>query len=396
MIRRFPDGPPGIYLDYQASTPLDPRVAQNLSRNFDSHFANPHADDHALGWEASRLCDDAAVRLAQTIGCDADEVLFTSGATESNNLAIFGIAARRQPSRRRLLVSAIEHKSVLESARTAVQRFGCAVELIPVDREGHVDLAELERALDEDVLMVSVMAANNEIGVLQPSKAISRLCGQAGALFHCDAVQALTADALEVEDLGADLISLSAHKLYGPKGVGALYARRDIQAMIEPLIVGGGQQRGLRAGTLPAPLCAGFADAAEIMSGPEAKNERQRVTLLRNLFAARLLANSNIHLNGPPLEHRHPANCNLRFDGAEAKQLLAQAQPRLAASTGSACTSGSMEPSHVLTAIGLSEEQAMSSIRFSFGRFSTMDDVERASDLMLSVYSQCPLSHRVA
>lgn len=396
MIRQRSNALPPIYLDYQASTPLDPRVAQNLSKNFESCFANPHADDHAFGWEASKICEDASRRLAQTIGGEADEIVFTSGATEANNLAIFGLASRRQSGRHRILVSAIEHKSVLESARVAARRYDCAVEIIPVDTGGHLDLDALDRALDEDVLMVSVMAANNEIGTLQPSPDIGRLCQRVGALFHCDAVQALTAGTLNVQDIGADMVSLSAHKIYGPKGIGALYVRRDIQTLIEPLLVGGGQQHGLRAGTLPAPLCAGFADAAELISGPVAEMELQRVTGLRNLFAARMLANPHVHLNGPPPHRRHPSNCNLRFDGAEAKQLLAQVQPRLAASTGSACTSGSLEPSHVLTAIGLSEDQATSSIRFSFGRFSTTNDVDQASELMLSIFEQSRSQNRVA
>lgn len=396
MIPQSLSGLQTIYADYQASTPLDPGVAYNLSTYFEGCFANPHADDHALGWEASKLCDEAASRVAKVIGCEADELIFTSGATEANNLAIVGIAALRGSTRHRLLISAIEHKSVLESAILAARRFGCSVEIIPVDSSGLVDIEFLAGALREDVLMVSAMAANNEIGAIQPTRDVAILCEKFGVIYHCDAVQALTAGTVDVEDYGAGLLSLSAHKIYGPKGIGALYVRRDLQSAIEPLIVGGGQQHGLRAGTLPSPLCMAFADAAELMIGPEADLERKRVRGLRDEFAARMLSNSGVRLNGPSLDRRHPANCNFRFEGAEAKQLLAQAQPHLAASTGSACTSGSLEPSHVLKAIGLSDADVAGSIRFSFGRFSTENDVEQGSELMLSVYKKSTLNYRVA
>jgi cysteine desulfurase len=396
MIRPSPGDATQIYADYQASTPIDPLIAQKLSTYFAMYAANPHADDHSMGWESGKACDDAAARLARGIGCSADELIFTSGATEANNLAMIGLAARRRPDRRKILVSGIEHKSVLEAAAVAAKRFGCVVEILAVDKHGRIDLASFERSLDEDVLLVSVMAANNEIGALQPSPEIGRLCEKTGTLFHCDAAQALTAGPVDVESWGAHLVSLSAHKIYGPKGVGALFVRRDLQSSIEPLIVGGGQQQGLRAGTLPTPLCVAFADAAEAMTGRGAETEWQRVATLRDSFAAHMLSHGGIHLNGPPLSARHPSNCNLRFDGVEAKLLLAKAQPRLAASTGSACTSGTPEPSHVLRAIGLTDIEAECSIRFSFGRFSTEEEISTVSELMLSIYEASRQIERVA
>jgi cysteine desulfurase len=388
MSRATIDSTGPLYCDYQASTPLDHRIAQALPGYFSTYIANPHADDHSLGWIAAEACETAAGRIASAIGCDAAEIIFTSGATEANSLALIGLAARRSPDRKRILVSATEHASVIEAARTAAQLFGCSMQIVPVDRDGVIDLDELERFLGDDVLAVSAMAANNEIGTIQPSQAISRLCERVGAVFHCDAVQAHTAFPLNVESLGAHCVSLSAHKIYGPKGIGSLFVSHAIQRQIEPLIVGGGQQGGLRAGTLPTPLCIAFADAVELMNGETAVAERRRVAQLRNEFVKRLLAIPGIHLNGPELGRRHPGNCNIRIDGVDAKSLLAKAQPRLAASTASACASGTPEASHVLRAIGLSEREAESSIRFSFGRFSSLAEIEQASDYVISLLGE--------
>lgn len=383
MNRGKDDSNDPLYCDYQASAPLDHRIAQALPRYFSDYFANPHANDHSLGWAAAEACEVAAARIAAVIGCDASEIVFTSGATESNSLALLGLAARRDRARRRILISATEHASVLESASTAARLFGCAVDIVSVAGDGLIDLNELEHLMGDDVLAVSVMAANNEIGTLQPSEAVSRMCERFGTVFHCDAVQAFTAFPLDVQSLGAQCVSLSAHKIYGPKGIGALYVSRDTQSKLEPFIVGGGQQGGLRAGTLPTPLCIAFADAVELMEGEAAVSERQRVAQLRDEFVGRLRSASGVHLNGPDLSERHPGNCNIRFDGIDAKSLLAKAQPRLAASTGSACASGTPEPSHVLRAIGLSDDEAESSIRFSFGRFSSPSDIEQASEIVL-------------
>lgn len=340
--------------------------------------ANPHASDHALGWRAHAAVDKAAGQIAQTIGSDQDEIIFTSGATEANNLALLGIIRRAPSDRRRILVSAIEHKSVLSSARAAT-RYGFTVEQIPVDRDGIVDLAALEGLLADDILLVSVMAVNNEIGSLQPLREVAERARQVGAYVHSDAAQALSAMRFDVEELGLDLASLSGHKIYGPKGIGALYVRRAVQCHIEPLMYGGDQQHGLRPGTLPVPLCVGFGTATTLMVTGTAEEERLRIRHLRDRLVDRLIAiRPGIVLNGPSATLRHPGNANIRFVGFSASDILAALQPTLAASTGSACTSGIPEPSHVLRAIRLSAEDADSSIRFGLGRFTTTNDIDQA------------------
>jgi cysteine desulfurase len=388
MIRSQKPSIRRVYADYQASTPVDEAVLSGMAKYYRESPANPHADDHAMGWEAAEAITVAKARLAACLNCDAEEIVFTSGATEANNLAVLGAAAGAPLERKRILLSAVEHKSVSEPAGLAALRFGCRVQTIPVDSEGVVIVEELERALSDDVLLVAMMAVNNEVGAIQPVEKIGRLCAQVGAIFHTDAAQALATAPLDVASVSIGSTSLSGHKIYGPKGIGALYLRLDIQDRIEPMIVGGGQQAGLRAGTLPVPLCVGLSLAAERMGGTNGSDEKQRVATLRNSFAEPLLKLSTVALNGPPLHQRHPGNCNLRFDGWEAKHLLGRLQPQLAASTGSACTSGTDEPSYVLRAMGLTHEQAASSIRFSFGRFSTMEDVEHAVDLLKSILTE--------
>lgn len=365
-----------IYADYQASTPVDDAVRELILQYFSHNFANPHAEDHAAGWSAAAIGEDAARRIAAVLGCESDEVIFTSGATEANNLAILGAAARAGHGRKRILVGQAEHKSVLEAAHRAAMRNDLYVELLPINRDGHVVVDELKARLRDDVLLVSVMMVNNELGSIEDVSLISSLCDAVGALFHTDAVHGLASGPIRVDDIGCHMLSLSGHKIYGPKGIGLLYMRQDIQSAIEPLIIGGGQQRGLRAGTLPIPLCMGLALSAEMMVRPESEIERDRVKRLRDHFAQEMLALDTVALNGPPLDKRHPGNCNFRFHGHDAKDVLAKLQPRVAASTGSACTSGSIEPSHVLMACGLSKEEANSSIRFSFGRRTTREDID--------------------
>lgn len=373
-----------IYIDYQASTPVDSRVIEVMALVSSKYYANPHASDHAFGWDAAKIGKQYTQSLASVLSCDEDEIIFTSGATEASNLAVLGLAGRAA-SRRRILISAVEHKCVMAAAYAASRRYGCTVELVPVDKHGVVRLEVLSALLRDDVLLVSIMAVNNEIGTIQPLREISALCRSVGALFHTDAAQAWAVGPLLVEETGADLLSLSGHKIYGPKGIGALYARRDIQSKIEPQIIGGEQQNGLRAGTLPVPLCAGLAAAAERMALPSAADERQRVASIRNRFANILLEVNSVRLVGPELSNRHPGNCNLRFEGWSGADLLSRIQPNVAASTGSACTSGTPEPSHVLTAIGLTAVQAESAIRFSFGRFSTEADADTAAAIIIDV-----------
>ena len=375
--------PRTIYADYQATTPVDPRVAEQMAPHWSEAFGNPHSNDHVFGWRAADAVREAASSVAGLIGADPDEVVFTSGATEANNLALLGLARRAPSDRRRILVSAIEHKCVLAAARSLAEREGFSVETIPVDGEGLVDLEALECMVDDTVLAVSVMAVNNEVGTIQDIEGISKALSPHGVLFHCDAAQGPCA--MDVTSLAshADLISLSGHKMYGPKGIGALYIRRGLQARIEPIIYGGGQQDGLRSGTVPTPLCVGMAAAVDILRSPEGPQERRRIAAQRDSFV-RLLRECipSSTMNGPTGERRHPGNANLRFDGLVAQDILGSLQPHLAASTGAACTSGIPEPSHVLSALGLSTVEAESSIRFSFGRFTTDTEIHGAARLV--------------
>lgn len=377
------NGTQTIYADYQATTPVDPRVVAKMAPHWHEAFGNPHSSDHVIGWRAAESVQAAATSVAALIGADPDEVIFTSGATEANNFALLGLARRAPAHRRRLLVSAIEHKCVLAAARALAAREGITVQTIPVDHEGFVQLDVLAELLDETVLAVSIMAVNNEIGTVQDTARIAALLAPHDVLFHCDAAQAPCA--MDVSGLAAqaDLISLSGHKVYGPPGVGALYIRRDVQSRLEPLLYGGGQQGGLRSGTVPTPLCVGMAAAFEIVRSPEGAEERKRVAAQRDAFVQLLQeGDTPIVLNGPVGEQRHPGNANLQFCGWQAQDLLGALQPRLAASTGAACTSGLPEPSHVLRAIGLKEQQAESSIRFSFGRFTTDMHITQAAGLV--------------
>ena len=373
-----------IYADYQATTPVDPRVLEQMAPYWRELFGNPHSSDHVVGWRAAEAVSEAASSIASLIGGDPDEIIFTSGATEANNLALLGLARRAQPERRRILVSAIEHKCVLAAARSLQEREGFTVETIPVNGEGFVDLGALEGMVDKTVLVVSVMAVNNEIGTIQDLPRISTLLRRHDVLFHCDAAQAPCAMDVSQLALHADLVSLSGHKMYGPQGIGALCIRRDVQERIEPIIHGGGQQAGLRSGTVPVPLCVGMAAAAEIVGSTEGTVERKRVGRLRDSFIE-LVQHSgfSVTINGPVGNWRHPGNANLRFDGLAAQDILGALQPRVAASTGAACTSGIPEPSHVLRALGLDTSQAESSIRFSFGRLTTDEEVQEAARMVI-------------
>ena len=372
-----------IYADYQATTPVDPRVVEKMALYWGDMFGNPHSADHIVGWRAAEAVRGATDSVSRLVGADPDEIVFTSGATEANNLAILGLARRAPHTRSRILVSAIEHKCVLAAANVAADREGLTVETIPVDRDGFVDLDWLSSEIDETVLVVSIMAVNNEIGTIQNIPSIASLLEPHGVLFHCDAAQAPCA--IDVSELAqhADLVSLSGHKFYGPQGIGALYIRRDVQGRVEPLIYGGGQQDGLRSGTVPVALTVGMGLAAEIIGSYEGARDRERIACQRDRFVEAMLhVGIALEVNGPKGNRRHPGNANLRFPGCDAQDVLSSLQPHLAASTGSACTSGIPEPSHVLRALGLSGEEADSSIRFSFGRFTTDEDVLRAAQLM--------------
>ena len=374
-----------IYFDHQATTPLDSRVFDAMRPYLSQDFGNSHASENAVGWRTAQTVEKAADEVAAMIGCDSDEVIFTSGATEANNLALLGIGKRAAGSKRkRILMSSIEHKCVLEIGRILQKDFGYSIAYIPVDRSGRLDLSHLEEMLDYDVLLVSIMAANNEIGTLQDIPAISTLTSHYGTLLHTDGAQAPCALNLTEYARYVDLMSLSGHKIYGPMGIGALFAGREIQQRIEPIIYGGGQQNGLRSGTLPTALCVGFGVAARLVTGEADQAARTELARLRNEFIERLgQLPCQIWINGSnEPDTRHPGNVNVGFAGIEATDLLCKVQPYLAASTGSACSSGINESSHVLRAIGLKERDAASSIRFSLGRFTTEDDVAEALEIL--------------
>jgi len=372
-----------IYLDYQASTPLDKRVFEQMLPYMTEKFGNPHSSEHSVGWEAEKAVETAKNQVADYVGALADEIIFTSGATESNNLVIIGIgyaaAVKEKSSRRTILVSSIEHKCVFGAAR-ALEGFGFKIEKIPVSASGIIDIEKLRSLLTDDVLLVSVMATNNEIGTNQPLKEIGRLCTAQGALFHTDAAQGAYAN-LDVIESNIDFMSLSAHKIYGPKGIGALFINQNATLKPEPIIHGGGQQYGYRSGTIPTFLAVGFGAAAEIMKNEKVAEVSTLQTLRQKFFDGLKERWPGILVNGG-MENRHPGNLNLRMPATESKQLILTLQPQVAFSTGAACTSGIQEPSHVLKAIGLSTEEADRSFRISVGRFTDDSDIEKAIEII--------------
>lgn len=387
---------PVIYLDHQATTPVNEWVLQKMLPFFREKFGNPHASDHVVGWESLRAVTESATQIAALIGAEPDEIIFTAGATEANNLALLGLAGLRNDGQRnRVIVSSIEHKSVLAAADFLRARDGFDVELLPVDSEGFVSVDRLEEALDESVLAVSIIFVNNEIGTIQDIRRLAETVRAAGAIFHSDAAQAPIAACMDNLAKEIDIISLSGHKMGGPPGIGALYVRRDLQERIEPLVHGGGQQNGLRSGTLPLPLCVGMGAAAEwLITGPA----QEARTLLRGR-RDRLLERIRklpwrTTLNGPAFDRRHPGNANVCFHGYSAHDILSALQPALAASTGSACTSGIPAPSHVLRAIGMSGDDADSSIRFSLGFSTTDEDIEEAAILVAAALERLSVTAR--
>jgi len=368
-----------VYLDYQATTPVDPRVLDAMLPWFTEKFGNPGSVTHAYGREAAAAVEYARGQVAALIGAESREIVFTSGATESNNLAFKGAARFHRGERDHLVVLATEHKCVLESAH-ALEREGFRATVLPVKPDGLIDLVMLEAALTERTAVVSVMAAHNEIGVLQPLAEIGALTRARGILFHTDAAQAVGKVPIDVNAMSIDLLSISGHKVYGPKGVGALYVRRRPRARLTPLMDGGGQERGLRSGTLPTPLIVGLGEAAAL-AGREMAAEAERLTALRDRFLVGIRAAvPEVRLNGDPTR-RLPANLNLTFPGLGALDLMA-ACPGLALSTGSACTAAEVEPSYVLRALGLSDELGRSSLRIGLGRFTTEADVDFAVDAL--------------
>ena len=365
-----------VYLDNHATTRVDPRVLTVMLPYFTEQYGNAASRQHVFGQKAEEAVDLARVQVAELIGAEARTIVFTSGATESDNLAIKGVAAAYRKKGDHLISVATEHNAILDPLRR-LERDGYSVTILPVDRYGRVSARQVEAALTDRTILVSVMAANNEIGTLQPIGEIGRLCKSRGVLFHTDAVQAAGKIPLDVDVMGIDLLSLSAHKMYGPKGVGALYVRRrDPHVRLEPLFDGGGHERGLRSGTLPVPNIVGFGKACELCAA-EMGDEAKRLLALHERLRTGIqdqLEDTTLH--GCPTE-RLPNNVNLGFayiDGGALMTLMRS----VAVSSGSACTSASDEPSHVLTAIGVSDELARGSIRYGLGRFTTLEEVDYA------------------
>ena len=372
-----------VYLDYHATTPVDPRVLDAMLPFFTERFGNPASKQHTFGWQAQDAVEQARKQVAALINASANEIIFTSGATESNNLAIKGVACAMKDRGDHVITVATEHKSVLDSC-ARLQRDGWTVTRLAVQSDGLIDLAELRSAMTEKTVLVSVMAANNEIGVLQPLTDIAAVVHERGAVLHSDAAQAFGKIALDVDALGIDLLSLTAHKCYGPKGVGALYLRRQRPKLpIECQIDGGGHENGLRSGTLNVPGIVGLGACAEVarQALPE---ESGRLAALRDRLLAGLRSGlDQVRVNGS-LERRLPHNLHVSFEGVEGEALL-MALGDLAVSTGSACSSGSQAPSHVLQAIGAVGENGGASIRFGLGRWTTDADIDFAIERVTTV-----------
>ncbi len=368
-----------VYLDYQATTPMDPRVLEKMLPYFTEKFGNPHSRSHAYGWEAEEATEKAREQVASLIGASEKEIIFTSGATESNNIAIKGVAHFYKDKKNHIITLQTEHKCVLDSCRHLEQE-GFEVTYLPVQKSGLIDLNELRAAIKENTLMVSVMAVNNEVGVIQPLAEIGKICREKGAFFHTDCAQAFGKIPLDVEAMNIDLMSISGHKIYGPKGIGALYVRRRPRIRLEALFSGGGQERGFRSGTLAPALVVGLGEAARIAKEQMGK-DAEHAHKIYNKFLSELLDGiKDVHLNGDR-EQRWPGNVNLSFAYVEGESMI-MAIKDLAVSSGSACTSASLEPSYVLRALGVGEDLAHTSIRFGFGRFTTMEEVDFAINVI--------------
>ncbi|GHW55010.1 IscS subfamily cysteine desulfurase [Vibrio cholerae] len=369
-----------IYLDYSATCPVDPRVAEKMVQymTMDGTFGNPASRSHRYGWQAEEAVDTAREQIAALLNADPREIVFTSGATESDNLAIKGVAHFYNKQGKHIITSKTEHKAVLDTMRQ-LEREGFEVTYLDPESNGLIDLAKLEAAMRDDTILVSIMHVNNEIGVVQDIAAIGELCRSRKVVFHVDAAQSAGKVAIDVQEMKVDLISLSAHKAYGPKGIGALYVRRKPRIRLEAQMHGGGHERGFRSGTLPTHQIVGMGEAFRIAK-EELQQDYDHALKLRNRLLAGIKDMEAVTINGD-LEQRVPHNLNVSFAFVEGESLL-MALKDLAVSSGSACTSASLEPSYVLRALGLNDELAHSSIRFSFGRFTTEAEIDYAIELI--------------
>ena len=372
-----------IYMDYHATTPVDPRVLEAMLPYFTAQFGNAASRNHSFGWEAEEAVETARKQVADLIGANAKEIIFTSGATESNNLAIKGVAEMYREKGNHVITCVTEHKAVIDTCKK-LEKQGYRVTYLPVQKDGRIDLDDLRAAISDKTILITIMSANNEIGVLQPVAEIGAIAKEKGILFHTDAVQAVGKVPFNVAEAKADLLSMSAHKMYGPKGVGALYVRRrNPRVLLAEQINGGGHERGMRSGTLNVPGIVGLGRAAEICR-TEMAAESQRLRALRDRLNQKLHANlDELYINGS-MEHRLPHNLNVSFAYVEGESLLMGIND-VAVSSGSACTSASLEPSYVLKALGAGDDLAHSSIRFGLGRFTTDDEVDYVVEKLTTV-----------
>ncbi len=375
-----------IYMDNHATTPMDPRVLDEMLPTFTTVFGNAASRNHAYGWEAEELVDQARDRIARLIHCTSKEIVFTSGATESNNLAIKGVAQMYREKGNHIITVVTEHKAVLDPCKR-LESEGFKVTWLPVGRDGLIDLNQLADSMSDNTILVSIMTANNEIGVIQPIEQIGKMCKERDILFHTDATQAAGKIPLDVEAMGIDLLSLSGHKIYGPKGVGALYVRRrKPRVRLTCQMDGGGHERGMRSGTLNVSGIVGLGKACDI-AREEMNEEVAQLTSLRDRLKDRIFSElDDVYINGS-MEHRLPGNLNISFAYVEGESLLMGIHD-VAVSSGSACTSASLEPSYVLRALGVGDELAHSSIRFGLGRFNTEEEVDYVADKVIAVVTR--------
>jgi cysteine desulfurase len=381
-----PAAPPAIYLDCHATTPVDPRVLETMLPYFTQVFGNPASSTHAYGWQAAAAVKQARQVLAEAIAAEPDSIILTSGATEANNLAIKGVAESNFQRGRHLITVATEHNAVLDPCRY-LEQLGFELTVLPVQADGLVDLIALKQAIRPETILVSVMAANNEIGVVQPLAEIGEICRSFEVLFHTDAAQAIGKIPLDVEAMQIDLMSLTAHKIYGPKGIGALYVRRKSpRVQLAPQMHGGGHEGGMRSGTLYTPQIVGFARAVELaLTDLEAESER--ITALRNRLWQAIAPLGDIQLNGHA-QQRLAGNLNISIGGVMGSALAAAMLPVVAVSAGSACTAAKAEPSHVLRALGRSDQLAYATLRFGLGRWTTAAEIDQVAEHLVATVTQ--------
>ena len=370
-----------IYLDYQATTPVDKRVIDKMIPYFGEIYGNPHSRNHSFGWEAEQAVEVARESVANIIGANPKEIIFTSGATESNNLAIKGLADFYGDKKNHIITCVTEHKCVLESCRLLSEK-GFEVTYLQVNKDGLIDIKDLESKINDKTLLVSIMGVHNEIGVIQPLKEIGEICRKNSVFFHTDCAQAIGKINVDVNEMNIDLLSISGHKIYAPKGVGALYVRRKPRVRISAMMSGGGQERGMRSGTLSPALCVGLGEACRICA-EEINEESKRITKLKNIFLEGIQGEcADIFMNGSET-NRVPGNINLSFAYVEGESLMMGIK-NLAVSSGSACTSASLEPSYVLKALGVSEELAHTSLRIGIGRYTSEKDIRDAVKVIVN------------